>query len=113
MVKGIVWDLTTYFNAFNSPEMKSFKAEMNAQISKLQAETAAMGTLDATNLEKWENLFLEYEQLTKMLSFLCRLPALCRCQQRRIWPRISRAGQHRRRIQQNRYQPENGLEKGF
>ncbi len=68
MVKGIVWDLTTYFNAFNSPEMKSFKAEMNAQISKLQADTAAMGTLDATNLDKWEKLFLEYEQLTKRLS---------------------------------------------
>lgn len=68
MVKGIVWDLTTYFNAFNSPEMKSFKADMNAQISKLQADTAAMGTLDATNLDKWEKLFLEYEQLTKRLS---------------------------------------------
>ena len=41
MVKGIVWDLTTYFNSFNSPEMKSFKADMNAQISKLDLSKLA------------------------------------------------------------------------
>ncbi|EKD81953.1 MAG: hypothetical protein ACD_39C01552G0002 [uncultured bacterium] len=68
MVKGVVWDLTSYFKAFNSPEMKSFKVDMNGLISKLQKATAAMGTLDAKNQTEWEQLFLDYEQLTKKLS---------------------------------------------
>ncbi|MBU1107104.1 MAG: M3 family oligoendopeptidase [Candidatus Riflebacteria bacterium] len=68
MVKGIVWDLTSYFNAFNSPEMKSFKSEMNGLISKMQSATGSMGTLDAKNQAEWEQLFIDYEQLTKKIS---------------------------------------------
>ena len=68
MVKGIVWDLTTYFKEFNSPEMKSFKSEMNGLISRMQSATASMGTLDAKNQAEWEQLFLDYEQLSRKLS---------------------------------------------
>lgn len=68
MSKGVIWDLTSYFNAFNSPEMQSFKKELNAQIGKLQGESAALSTLAADNLPKWEQVFLNYEQLSRKLS---------------------------------------------
>ena len=68
MSKGVVWDLTSYFNSFNSPEMQQFKKEMNAMIGKMQAESGALGTLSKGNLEQWEKLLLDFEQLTRRLS---------------------------------------------
>ncbi|MCK9482735.1 MAG: hypothetical protein M0R38_13415 [Bacteroidia bacterium] len=61
MSKGVIWDLTSYFNAFNSPEMQNFKQELNEQIGKLQSESAALSTLSADNMAKWEQVFLDYE----------------------------------------------------
>jgi len=68
MSKGVVWDLTSYFNSFNSPEMQQFKKEMNADISKMQSESSALGTLNSNNQSAWEKLLLDFEQLIRRLS---------------------------------------------
>lgn len=68
MTNGVVWDLKSYFEDFNSPDMKDFKAEIKKLTDELQALSSAARTLDKTNQNAWEELFLKYENLFKMLS---------------------------------------------
>ena len=68
MSKGIVWDLSSYFKKYNSPEMKAFKKALKEDIAKLQKTAGGLKTLDAANQAKWEKVFLDFEQLLRRLS---------------------------------------------
>ncbi len=68
MSKGIVWDLSSYFKKFNSPEMKNFKKDLKQSIASLQKIASGMKTLDSTNQVKWEIVFLDFEQLLRQVS---------------------------------------------
>ncbi|HMM60220.1 MAG TPA: hypothetical protein PKC25_08825, partial [Candidatus Rifleibacterium sp.] len=62
MSKGIVWDLSSYFKKYNSPEMKAFKKALKEDIAKLQKTAGGLKTLEAANQAKWEKVFLDFEQ---------------------------------------------------
>ncbi|HPT45961.1 MAG TPA: M3 family oligoendopeptidase [Candidatus Rifleibacterium sp.] len=68
MSKGVVWDLSSYFKKFNSPEMKAFKKELKQGIASLQKTATSLKTLDADNQTRWEKVFLDFEQLMCRLS---------------------------------------------
>lgn len=70
MTKGIVWDLSSYFKKFNSPEMKTFKKDLKQGIASMQKAAAGLKTLDAGNQAKWEKIFLDFEQLMRRVSHL-------------------------------------------
>ncbi|MHC4914320.1 MAG: M3 family oligoendopeptidase [Planctomycetota bacterium] len=55
---GVVWDLTSYFPAFDGPEMREFKEKLSADIESLQQRAGALEPLSADNAEKWENVYL-------------------------------------------------------
>ena len=56
--QGVQWDLTSYFPAFNGPEMIKFKRQLSADIAALQKKAAKMAPLSAKTAGDWEKLLL-------------------------------------------------------
>lgn len=61
--KGVQWDLTSYFPAFNGPEMLKFKAKLTADLAALQKKAAKLPPLSAKTASGWENLLLTAEDI--------------------------------------------------
>ncbi|MBN2082642.1 M3 family oligoendopeptidase [bacterium] len=68
--KGVTWDLSSYFPAFNGPEMLEFKKQLEADIADLQAAAAKLAPLSAETMEAWEALALKAENLEARLSHI-------------------------------------------
>ncbi|MDN5280499.1 MAG: oligoendopeptidase [Clostridiales bacterium] len=68
MTQGTVWNLESYFPEFNGTEMKSFKEKLIADIKSLVRKGESLEPLNADNLSDWENLILEFEEVTTRLS---------------------------------------------
>lgn len=64
------WDLTSYFPAFNGPEMRRFKEDLQVDIASLQKEATALPSLDHESQAEWEKVFLKNEDLLRRLSHL-------------------------------------------
>ena len=66
----MTWDLTSYFPAFNGPEMRQFKAALREDIEALTKRAAALATLNDDNAASWEEIVLRNEDLSRRLSHL-------------------------------------------
>jgi oligoendopeptidase F len=64
------WDLTSYFPEFNGPEMKEFKKQLKNDIESIRNQASSLSSLDSNNLEEWEKVFLNSEDLTTRYSHL-------------------------------------------
>ena len=64
------WDLTSYFPAFNSPDMQQFKTTVQSDLSDLRQQAANLAPLDTDNADAWQAVFLASEGLTDRLSHL-------------------------------------------
>ena len=60
--RGARWDMTSYFPAFNGPEMLAFKKKLSADIAALQKKAAALPPLSAKTAGAWERLLLAAEE---------------------------------------------------
>lgn len=68
MNNGVIWSLQSYFNQFNSPEMKEFKTRLNNDIELLKNRVESLGKFTQENLADWEKLIIDYEEATTRLS---------------------------------------------
>jgi hypothetical protein len=66
----MTWDLTSYFPAFDGPEMRQFKAGLQADIEMLKQQAGALAALDDENAGAWEEILLRNEELTRRMSHL-------------------------------------------
>ena len=57
------WDLSSYFPAFNGPEMVKFKNALETDTRNLLDRARALAPLDEDNVETWEDIFLRSEDL--------------------------------------------------
>lgn len=64
------WDLSSYFPEFNGPQMKEFKTQLKNDIQSIAKKASSLTTLDANNLDQWEQIFLNCEDLTTRYSHL-------------------------------------------
>ena len=64
------WDLASYFPAFDGPEMRRFKADLQADLDALLSEASAMAALDHDNQEAWERIVLCFEDAITRLRHL-------------------------------------------
>ena len=64
------WDLTSYFPEFNGPEMKEFKNKLREDIDSIRKESSKLSPLDAQNIDSWEKVFLDCEDLVTRYSHL-------------------------------------------
>jgi len=64
------WDLTPYFAEFNGDDMQAFKDKLEQDAEDLLARASQLGTLDATNQDEWESVFLTDEELGTRYSHL-------------------------------------------
>jgi oligoendopeptidase F len=55
---GCVWDLSSYFPAFDGPEMRSFASRLKSDLDDLLRLGADLGTLGFHNLDQWEQALL-------------------------------------------------------
>ena len=60
---GMDWDLTSYFPAFNGPEMARFKNALETDTRDLLELARALEPLDEGNVETWEDILLRSEDL--------------------------------------------------
>lgn len=68
--KGVQWDLTSYFPAFNGPEMIKFKTRLAADIKSLQKKAAALAPLSARTANDWEKVILAAEEAGTRLGHI-------------------------------------------
>ncbi|OGR52285.1 MAG: hypothetical protein A2049_01080 [Elusimicrobia bacterium GWA2_62_23] len=68
--QGVQWDLTSYFPAFNGPEMIKFKRQLSADIAALQKKAAKMAPLSAKTAGDWEKLLLAAENVETRLGHI-------------------------------------------
>ena len=66
----MTWDLTSYFPAFNGPEMLQFKEAIRMDVTALQRAAAALPVLDAESAADWETLLLRHEDVMRRMSHL-------------------------------------------
>jgi oligoendopeptidase F len=66
----MTWDLTSYFPAFNGPEMLRFKESIATDIASLHKAASALPALDAASAPEWEAIFLRHEDLMRRMSHL-------------------------------------------
>jgi len=66
----MTWDLTSYFPAFNGPEMLQFKAEIRKDVAALKQTAAALPVLNAESAPAWEDILLGNEDLSRRMSHL-------------------------------------------
>jgi oligoendopeptidase F len=64
------WDLSSYFAAFDGPDMQQFKAALQTDTAALRQRAAELGPLASDNAEAWEAIFLATEELIGRLSHL-------------------------------------------
>lgn len=64
------WDLTSYFAAFDGPDMQQFKAKLQADLASLRQQAADLAPLNGDNADAWEAVFLADESLTDRISHL-------------------------------------------
>ena len=64
------WDLTSYFPAFNGPEMARFKEALERDTKDLLGRAKALPPLAEDNVETWEDVFLRSEDLFTRLRHL-------------------------------------------
>ena len=64
------WDLTSYFPTFGGPEMQQFKQELQQDMAALQERAAAVSSLREDNAGRWEEIFLQHEDILARLSHL-------------------------------------------
>ena len=69
----MTWDLTSYFPAFNGPEMLRFKEAIRNDIAALQQAAANLPALNAESMSAWEDVLLRHEDLLRRMSHLPRL----------------------------------------
>lgn len=68
--QGVQWDLTSYFPAFNGPEMLAFKKKLAADIAALQKKAAKLPPLSARTANDWERLLLTAEETGMRLGHI-------------------------------------------
>ncbi|MDA8130423.1 MAG: M3 family oligoendopeptidase [Elusimicrobia bacterium] len=68
--QGVTWDLTSYFPAFNGPEMTAFKKKLAADIAALQKKAAKLAPLSSKTANDWEKLILAAENAEARLSHI-------------------------------------------
>src|SRR6266498_3173130 len=66
----MTWDLTSYFPAFNGPEMLRFKEAIRNDIAALQQAAANLPALNAESMSAWEDVLLRHEGLLRRMSHL-------------------------------------------
>ena len=64
------WDLTSYFPAFDGPEMRVFKEKLGADIAALTGQAAHLEGLGADNVSQWEEVLVSGEDIASRLSHL-------------------------------------------
>jgi oligoendopeptidase F len=68
--QGVQWDLTSFFPAFNGPEMLKFKTRLAADIAALQKKAAALAPLSAKTAGAWEKLLRTAEETGMRLGHI-------------------------------------------
>ncbi|MCX5791639.1 MAG: M3 family oligoendopeptidase [Elusimicrobia bacterium] len=68
--QGVQWDLTSYFPAFNGPEMMKFKTKLAADIAALQKKVVKLARLSARTAGDWEKLLLGSENAEARLGHI-------------------------------------------
>jgi oligoendopeptidase F len=68
--QGVQWDLTSYFPAFNGPEMIKFKTKLAADIAALQKKAARLAPLSAKTAKDWEKILLTAEEAGTRLGHI-------------------------------------------
>ena len=66
----MTWDLTSYFPAFDGPEMHAFKQALRADISALIQTAASLSQLNEGSAAAWEDILLRSEDLSRRMSHL-------------------------------------------
>lgn len=66
----MTWDLSSYFPAFNGPDMLRYKQAVNDDILLLQRDAAALPPLTSEALSVWEEILLRSEDLARRMSHL-------------------------------------------
>jgi oligoendopeptidase F len=66
----MTWDLTSYFPAFDGPEMRHFKAAILNDVAALKQAAAALPDLTPTSASAWEDILLRNEDLSRRMSHL-------------------------------------------
>jgi oligoendopeptidase F len=66
----MTWDLTSYFPAFDGPEMLRFKEAIRNDIAALQQAAANLPALNAESMSAWEDVLLRHEDLLRRMSHL-------------------------------------------
>jgi oligoendopeptidase F len=66
----MTWDLTSYFPAFDGPEMHAFKQALRADISALIQTATALPQLNEGSAAAWEDILLRSEDLSRRMSHL-------------------------------------------
>lgn len=67
---GVTWDLSSYFPAFNGPEMLAFKQQLYTDVALLQQQAAALGTLTSDNAAGWEDVCLKAEDFDTRMGHI-------------------------------------------
>jgi oligoendopeptidase F len=66
----MTWDLTSYFPAFNGPEMLQFKEAIRKDVAALRQRAAGLPTLNDESASAWEAILLDNEDLSRRMSHL-------------------------------------------
>lgn len=69
-LQNMNWDLSSYFPEFNGPEMMEFKKQLKQDIQTIGKRASSLTSLDEENIEQWEQIFLECEDLTTRYSHI-------------------------------------------
>ena len=64
------WDLDSYFPAFDGPEMRRFKSDLQADLVALQSDASGTAPLDSENQAAWERIVLSFEDAVTRLRHL-------------------------------------------
>ncbi len=64
------WDLGSYFPAYDGPEMRRFKVDLQADLVALQSEALSTAALNSENMEAWERIVLSFEHAVTRLKHL-------------------------------------------
>ncbi len=68
--QGVVWNLESFFPAFDGAEMKELKQRLRQSTAALQREAAQAGALTADSLGRWEQVLLGLEENEARLGHL-------------------------------------------
>ena len=66
----MTWDLSSYFPAFNGPEMLRFKEALRSDVATLQKTAASLPVLNPASAPDWEAVLLRHEDTMRRMSHL-------------------------------------------